>query len=617
MPRALITGVTGQDGLYLSELLIGQGYDVFGLVRGQNNPKRDLVEREVPGVKVLTGDLTDLSSLLRALASAQPDEVYNLGAISFVAYSWENARLTSEVTGLGVLNMLEATRLYCGDDVAKVRFYQASSSEMFGKVQQVPQSEATLLWPRSPYGVAKVFGHYMTINYRESYGMHASSGILFNHESPRRGPEFVTRKISQAVARISLGRAGLGVAGQPGCQARLGLRRRLRGRDVADAAGRAGRRLRGFHRRDAFDPGIPGHRLRPGGHRRLGAAGPRRPALLPSGRGGPADRRLVEGQDQPRLETVGDVPRTGHHDGRRRRGGPACVGGRPRWVAGDDRAGHRGVRAGRRVPRANLLARGTTVHGAGPRGQRRRRHRARIAGRPCARRGPQRRARLGRLIDEVEPDEIYNLAGISSVARSWAEPVATGRVSGLAVAGLLQAAWEHSERTGRSVAVVQASSAEIFGNPTQSPQDENTPIAPITPYGAAKAYAHHMVGVYRGRGLHAVSMILYNHESPRRPDTFVTRKITRRAAMIARGEAGELSMGNLDARRDWGWAPDYVEAMVLAARHPVAGDYVIATGQSHSVREFVRRRSPAPGSRIGSATSGSIPLSCVRWTRSS
>jgi GDPmannose 4,6-dehydratase len=205
MPRALITGITGQDGLYLSELLLSKGYEVYGLIRGQNNPKYQLVEETVPGVRLLTGDLTDLSSLMRALNAAQPDEVYNLGAISFVAYSWENARLTSDVTGIGVLNILEATRLYAGDDLSKVRFYQASSSEMFGKVQQVPQSEATLLWPRSPYGVAKVYGHYMTINYRESYGMHASSGILFNHESPRRGPEFVTRKISQAVARIALG----------------------------------------------------------------------------------------------------------------------------------------------------------------------------------------------------------------------------------------------------------------------------------------------------------------------------------------------------------------------------------------------------------------------------
>ena len=176
MKRALITGVTGQDGYYLSKLLLSKGYEVYGLVRGQNNPKIDFMRRELPDVKILTGDLLDVSSLLRALEAAKPDEFYNLGAISFVAYSWENAMLTSDVTGKGVLNALEAVRLYSGDDASKVRFYQASSSEMFGKVQQVPQREETLLWPRSPYGVAKVFGHYMTINYRESYGMHGARG---------------------------------------------------------------------------------------------------------------------------------------------------------------------------------------------------------------------------------------------------------------------------------------------------------------------------------------------------------------------------------------------------------------------------------------------------------
>jgi GDPmannose 4,6-dehydratase len=205
VPRALITGITGQDGLYLSELLLRKGYDVYGLIRGQNNPKADLVAETVPDVKVLAGDLTDLSSVLRALQTSQPDEVYNLGAISFVAYSWEQAALTSDVTGKGVLNMLEAVRIYAGSELSKVRFYQASSSEMFGKAQQVPQNESTLLWPRSPYGVAKVFGHYMTINYRESYGMYACSGMLFNHESPRRGIEFVTRKVSLGVAAIKLG----------------------------------------------------------------------------------------------------------------------------------------------------------------------------------------------------------------------------------------------------------------------------------------------------------------------------------------------------------------------------------------------------------------------------
>lgn len=205
MPSALITGITGQDGLYLAELLVAKGYQVHGLIRGQNNPKRDLVEQLLPEVRLHNGDLTDLSSLIRALRDSDPDEVYNLGAVSFVAYSWENAHLTTDVTAKGVLNILEAVRLHSAGDPGRVRFYQASSSEMFGKVQESPQHERTLLWPRSPYGVSKVFGHHMTINYRESYGMHASSGILFNHESPRRGPEFVTRKISQAVARIHLG----------------------------------------------------------------------------------------------------------------------------------------------------------------------------------------------------------------------------------------------------------------------------------------------------------------------------------------------------------------------------------------------------------------------------
>lgn len=205
MPRALITGITGQDGLYLGELLSAKGYEVFGLVRGQSNPKVATVERIVPGVELLDGDLTDLPSLIGAMELAQPDEVYNLGALSFVGLSWRQAELTGDVTGMGVLRMLEAIRISTSNDMGRVRFYQASSSEMFGKVREVPQRETTPFHPRSPYGVAKTFGHYMTVNYRESYGAYACSGILFNHESPRRGVEFVTRKVTRAVARIALG----------------------------------------------------------------------------------------------------------------------------------------------------------------------------------------------------------------------------------------------------------------------------------------------------------------------------------------------------------------------------------------------------------------------------
>ena len=202
MKTALITGITGQDGTYLAEHLIGLGYKVFGMIRGQNNPKAEAVQRLIPELEFVDGDLLDQSSLIAAVEFTQPDEVYNLGAISFVPVSWRQPVLTSEITGLGVTRMLEAIRIVNRD----IRFYQASSSEMFGKVRETPQSEATPFHPRSPYGVAKAYGHYTTVNYRESYDMFACSGILFNHESPRRGLEFVTRKTTNAAARIKLGK---------------------------------------------------------------------------------------------------------------------------------------------------------------------------------------------------------------------------------------------------------------------------------------------------------------------------------------------------------------------------------------------------------------------------
>ena len=205
MPRAFITGITGQDGRHLAEFLHGKGYEVFGMVTGQNNPKATALREEMPFIEFVPGDLADLPSLVKALTVAQPDEVYNLGAISFVAMSFNQAELTANITGLGVLRMLEAIRMVGGNETNPIRFYQASSSEMFGKVRETPQTELTPFHPRSPYGCAKVFGHDITVNYRESYGLYACSGILFNHEGPRRGLEFVTRKVTNAVARIKLG----------------------------------------------------------------------------------------------------------------------------------------------------------------------------------------------------------------------------------------------------------------------------------------------------------------------------------------------------------------------------------------------------------------------------
>jgi GDPmannose 4,6-dehydratase len=199
--RALITGITGQDGSYLADFLLEQGYEVHGMVRRSSTEKFDRIEHIRNRITLHQGDLLDHRSLVDTLRASQPDELYNLAAMSFVAASWAQPTLTAEFSGVGVTRLLEAMREVCPE----ARFYQASSSEMFGKVREVPQTEKTPFYPRSPYGVAKCYGHFITVNYRESYGLHATSGILFNHESPRRGLEFVTRKITWHAAALKLG----------------------------------------------------------------------------------------------------------------------------------------------------------------------------------------------------------------------------------------------------------------------------------------------------------------------------------------------------------------------------------------------------------------------------
>jgi len=204
MKKAFITGITGQDGSYLAELLLDKGYRVYGLNRRTSTQNIDRIQHIIhhPHLELVSGDLIDQHSLTYAIKDIQPDEVYNLAAQSFVKASWDQPVLTGEFTGLSVTRILEAVRFAC----PTARFYQASSSEMFGKVQQVPQTESTPFYPRSPYGVAKVYGHWITVNYRESFNLYTTSGILFNHESPRRGLEFVTRKVANAVARVKLGK---------------------------------------------------------------------------------------------------------------------------------------------------------------------------------------------------------------------------------------------------------------------------------------------------------------------------------------------------------------------------------------------------------------------------
>ena len=231
--RVLITGITGQDGSYLADLLLEKGYDVHGMVRRASTETFQRLQHIRDDITLHTGDLLDQRSLGDVMRECEPHEIYNLAAMSFVAASWTQPVLTADFTGVGVTRMLEAMREVAPD----ARFYQASSSEMFGKVLQVPQNEDTPFYPRSPYGVAKAYGHFITVNYRESYDLFACSGILFNHESPRRGLEFVTRKVTHGAAAIKLG-LGEGLAlGQPRRPARLGLREGLRRGDVDDAPG--------------------------------------------------------------------------------------------------------------------------------------------------------------------------------------------------------------------------------------------------------------------------------------------------------------------------------------------------------------------------------------------
>ena len=265
MKKALITGITGQDGSYLADLLLEKGYEVHGIIRRAstfNTARIDhlYADPHVNDVRMFLhyGDLSDSVNLVKLLYKLKPDEIYHLGAQSHVRVSFDIPEYTSDVTGVGTIRILEAIR----EAGLRSRFLQASSSEMFGKAQEVPQNEKTPFWPRSPYGVAKVFSYWATVNYRESYGLCACNSIMFNHESPRRGETFVSRKISRAVAAIKQGAAKGIVPRQPGRKTRLGIRAGVRRRDVANCATRRRRRLRAGHRRNAHCARVPRDGLR-------------------------------------------------------------------------------------------------------------------------------------------------------------------------------------------------------------------------------------------------------------------------------------------------------------------------------------------------------------------
>ena len=304
MPKtALVTGITGQDGSYLAELLLREGYRVVGMTRRTSTEVHERIEHIVDDVEIVSGDLLDQSSITSIVSDVRPNEIYNLAAQSFVPASWSQPVLTGEFTALGVTRVLEAIRQVD----PSIRFYQASSSEMFGNAVQTPQTEETPFYPRSPYGVAKVYGHWITVNYRESYGLYACSGICFNHESPRRGKEFVTRKITDAVARIKLGLAS---------ELRLGNLDAHRDWGFAGDYVRAmwpmlqpneAGRLRNRHGENAQRSRLCPHRVRGGGTRFLRAVRRHRPPVRAPRRSRPPHRRSGQSPQQTRVGTADEL----------------------------------------------------------------------------------------------------------------------------------------------------------------------------------------------------------------------------------------------------------------------------------------------------------------------
>ena len=598
MPRALITGITGQDGQYLAEFLKRKGYDVFGLVAGQANPRLDDMVESYPYIETLSGDLRDLPSLIAAVEHAQPDEVYNLGAISFVALSFKQPELTAEVTGLGVLRMLEAIRIVGGSQNNPIRFYQASSSEMFGKVREVPQNESTPFHPRSPYGVAKVFGHNITVNYREAYGLYACSGILFNHEClPADTPVVVRRNglvdivpIGEIVPHRTNPRSGTRYTSDGG------------GYEVWDGGGwtRCTTRTATWHDeeivvlhgRGAVVQATADHVVfTPDGEKRAGsfAAGDR--IVVADQPGHTFGTTLTE--DEAWL--LGILAAEGY----------VSASGSARVTCSDDSvlaeaaicwdrvtAGYstktEGVRSAfseRRTPTLELNGNAAYL----------RMIRSELYTRDGHKRVPVRVLNTSPGL-QLRFLEAYNL-GDGLRAGHGTDPFKAFRTSSPTLAaGLI---WLARTTLGRRVNVylqpgklgarsylINLDSGAQKGRKGAHLRRAQDVVRRVD----RRPFRGWMCDLETESGRFAAGPgFMLVHNSPRRGPEFITRKISRGVARIQLGLQEKLSLGTLDTRRDWGYAPEYVEAMWMMLQRSDPDDYVIATGETHTGREFLER----------------------------
>ncbi len=598
MRRALITGITGQDGRYLSEFLASKGYQVFGMIHGQNNPKGKIVQSENPRLELIDGDLRDLGSLIAVLEQVQPDEVYNLAAISFVQLSFRQPELTAEVTGLGVLRMLEAIRVVGGTEHNPIRFYQASSSEMFGKVREVPQTERTPFHPRSPYGVAKVFGHDLTVNYREAYGIHGSSGILFNHESlPGFTPVCVRRE--GYIDILPIGEMLAPLPSPPGLIHRLTLSGG--GFDVWDgtAWSRCTARSANFvskdivtvHGRAGIVSTTPEHIVFTADRDERPASSIREGDRLWLAEQPTSDFATTLTGDEAWL--LGILTAEGHVAPN----GGAYVVCNDDAVLAETAAVWERLTSGasRKSPVQSGFSDNTTsrlsLTGSGPY---RRMLRHELYTRDGKKRVPKRILNAAPHLQETFL-RAYNLGDGLRAGHGIDEFKSFRTTSPVLACGLV---WMARTTLGRRVSVyeqpgalgggvsylINLNSGLTPGNKgahLKKPQEEVRRVerSPFTgwTYDLATESERFAAGVGP----------VVIHNSPRRGHEFVTRKITSSLARIKLGLQESISLGNLDSRRDWGYAGDYVEAMWLMLQQDEPDDYVIATGETHSIREFL------------------------------
>ncbi len=597
MPRALVTGITGQDGQYMAEFLRSKGYDVFGLVTGQHDSKVEALVDEFPYVEPLSGDLRDLSSLIAAVEQSQPDEVYNLGAISFVALSFKQPELTAEVTGLGVLRMLEAIRVVGGMQNNPIRFYQASSSEMFGKVREVPQKETTPFHPRSPYGVAKVFGHQVTVNYREAYGLYACSGICFNHECvPADTPVVVRRHglvdvvpVGDVVPHRTDPRKGKRYVSEGGglevwdgndwtrCIARTAT---WHEEPIVVIHGRGGViQATEDHVVFTADDAKPASDFSKGDKLRLGLQPP---------------HTFVTTLTEDEAWLLGILAAEGW----------ISEEGKGRITCGDEAVLAEAATCWERVaagvsqktvgPRSAFSDKRTsTLELTGNRAYLRM-LRSELYTRDGQKRIPIRVLNAAPKL-QLEFLSAYN-EGDGLRAGHGADQFKAFRTSSpVLAAGLV---WLARTTIGRRVSVylqpgklgqrsylINLGSGKVRG-PTgahlRRPPDEVRRVD-------KRQYRGWMCDLATDSGRFAAGVgFVVVHNSPRRGPEFISRKITKALARIKLGLQEEVALGNLDSRRDWGYAGEYVEAMWLMLQQDEPDDYVVATGELHSGREFVR-----------------------------